>query len=82
MNVYVPERTGTLAADWIVMATGRRSENGLYHALGERGTRVEMIGDAVAPADVRGRLRGAPRRSQALRTMRRRVTAHRRLLAL
>ena len=38
-----------LDADWIVMATGRRSENGLYHALRERGVSVEMIGDAVAP---------------------------------
>ena len=31
------------------MATGRRSENGLYHALRERGVSVEAIGDAVAP---------------------------------
>ena len=36
-------------ADWIVMATGRQSENALYHALRERGASVEMIGDAVAP---------------------------------
>ena len=35
--------------DWIVMATGRRSENGLYHALRGRGVSVEAIGDAVAP---------------------------------
>ena len=33
----------------IVMVTGRRSENGLYHLLRERGTSVEMIGDATAP---------------------------------
>ncbi|QEC49510.1 hypothetical protein FSW04_19350 [Baekduia soli] len=48
-NIYDPERTRELAADWIVMATGRQSENGLYHALRERGVSVEMIGDAVAP---------------------------------
>ena len=49
LNVYATERTMELDADWIVMATGRRSENGLYHALRERGVSVEMIGDAVAP---------------------------------
>ena len=48
-NVYAPDRTVELEADWIVMATGRRSENDLYHRLRERGTSVEMIGDAVAP---------------------------------
>ena len=31
------------------MVTGRRSENGLYHVLRERGVSVEMIGDAIAP---------------------------------
>ena len=49
LNVYATERTMELDADWIVMATGRRSENGLYHALRERDVSVEMIGDAVAP---------------------------------
>ncbi len=49
INVYVPERTTTLQADWIVMNTGRQSENALYHGLRERGASVEMIGDAVAP---------------------------------
>ena len=49
LNVYVPERTTTLEADWIVMDTGRQSENALYHGLRERGASVEMIGDAVAP---------------------------------
>jgi 2,4-dienoyl-CoA reductase-like NADH-dependent reductase (Old Yellow Enzyme family)/thioredoxin reductase len=49
LNVYAPDRTIELDADWIVMATGRRSENALYHALRERGASVEMIGDAVAP---------------------------------
>jgi hypothetical protein len=39
----------TIEADWIVMATGRQSENGLYHLLRERGTSVEGIGDAIAP---------------------------------
>ena len=45
----MPERVTTLEADTIVMVTGRQSENGLYHTLRERGTSVEMIGDAVAP---------------------------------
>jgi uncharacterized FAD-dependent dehydrogenase len=49
LNVYAPDRTMELAADWIVMATGRRSENALYHALRERNASVEMVGDAVAP---------------------------------
>jgi 2,4-dienoyl-CoA reductase-like NADH-dependent reductase (Old Yellow Enzyme family)/thioredoxin reductase len=49
LNVYATDRTIELDADWIVMATGRRSENGLYHALRERHVSVEMIGDAVAP---------------------------------
>ncbi len=49
INVYAPDRVTTLQADWIVMATGRQSENRLYHALRERGTSVEMVGDAVAP---------------------------------
>jgi 2,4-dienoyl-CoA reductase-like NADH-dependent reductase (Old Yellow Enzyme family) len=48
-NVYVPDRSTEVAADWIVMATGRQSENGLYHALRERGVSCEAIGDAVAP---------------------------------
>jgi 2,4-dienoyl-CoA reductase-like NADH-dependent reductase (Old Yellow Enzyme family) len=49
VNVYVPDRVTTLEADWIVMATGRQSENGLYHLLRERGVSVEAIGDATAP---------------------------------
>jgi thioredoxin reductase len=49
INVYMPDRVTNFEADWIVMATGRRSENGLYHLLRERGTSVEMIGDATAP---------------------------------
>ena len=48
-NVYASDRVTTFEADWIVMVTGRRSENGLYHLLRERGTSVEMIGDATAP---------------------------------
>ena len=48
-NVYAPDRTVDVETDWIVMATGRRSENGLYHRLREQGRSVEMIGDAVAP---------------------------------
>ena len=49
LNVYIPERVQTLDAATIVMVTGRRSENALYHALRERGASVEMLGDAVAP---------------------------------
>jgi 2,4-dienoyl-CoA reductase-like NADH-dependent reductase (Old Yellow Enzyme family)/thioredoxin reductase len=48
-NVYAPDRELDVDADWVVMATGRRSENGLYHALREQGRNVEMIGDAIAP---------------------------------
>src|SRR5438105_4683669 len=32
-NVYQPDRREEIAADWIVLATGRRSENGLYREL-------------------------------------------------
>jgi len=49
VNVYAPERETKVEADWIVMVTGRRSENGLYHTLRERGVDVEMVGDAIAP---------------------------------
>jgi thioredoxin reductase len=49
VNVYVPERVTTFEADWIVMATGRQSENGLYHELRGRDVSVEAIGDATAP---------------------------------
>ena len=49
INVYMPDRVTMIEADWIVMATGRQSENGLYHLLRERGTSVEAIGDAIAP---------------------------------
>jgi NADPH-dependent 2,4-dienoyl-CoA reductase/sulfur reductase-like enzyme len=48
-NIYDPGSTRELHADWIVMATGRASENALYHALRARNVSVEMIGDAVAP---------------------------------
>ena len=44
-----PERVDDARGDWIVMETGRQSENALYHGLRERGASVEMIGDAVAP---------------------------------
>ena len=49
LNVYAPDRITELAADAIVMVTGRRSENELYHLLRERGASVETIGDATAP---------------------------------
>jgi len=48
-NVHHEEAVETLKADWIVMATGRRSEDGLYNALKARGVSVETIGDATAP---------------------------------
>ena len=48
-NVYQPDRREEIQADWVVMATGRRSENNLYRELKTRGASVESIGDAVAP---------------------------------
>jgi uncharacterized FAD-dependent dehydrogenase len=48
-NVYQPDRREEIQADWVVLATGRRSENGLYRELKSRGASVEAIGDAVAP---------------------------------
>src|SRR3954452_22092046 len=48
-NVYQPDRKLEVDADWVVMATGRRSENGLYRELKEQDASVEAIGDAVAP---------------------------------
>jgi hypothetical protein len=48
-NVYRPDAKLEVDADWVVMATGRRSENAIYHALRERNVSVEAIGDAVAP---------------------------------
>jgi hypothetical protein len=48
-NVYRPDAKFEVDADWVVMATGRRSENAIYHALRERNVSVEAIGDAVAP---------------------------------
>jgi 2,4-dienoyl-CoA reductase-like NADH-dependent reductase (Old Yellow Enzyme family)/thioredoxin reductase len=49
MNVYKPNDVRALEADWIIMATGRRSENSLYKLLRGRGLSVETIGDATAP---------------------------------
>ena len=48
-NVHHEEAERVLEADWIVMATGRRSENGLGKAMAARGLSVETIGDATAP---------------------------------
>jgi hypothetical protein len=48
-NIYHSEDVRRLSADCIVMATGRRSENALYHLLRGRGVSVETIGDATAP---------------------------------
>ena len=48
-NVHNEEAERTVEADWIVMATGRRSENALKDAVAARGIPVETIGDATAP---------------------------------
>jgi 2,4-dienoyl-CoA reductase-like NADH-dependent reductase (Old Yellow Enzyme family)/thioredoxin reductase len=48
-NVYQPEAKLEVDSDWVVMATGRRSENAIYHGLRARGVSVEAIGDALAP---------------------------------
>jgi thioredoxin reductase len=48
-NVHHEEDVQTLPADWIVMATGRQSENGLYDLVRARGLSAETIGDATAP---------------------------------
>jgi 2,4-dienoyl-CoA reductase-like NADH-dependent reductase (Old Yellow Enzyme family) len=48
-NVHHEEAERTIEADWIVMATGRRSENALKGAVAARGLSVETIGDATAP---------------------------------
>ncbi len=48
-NVHHEAAELTLRADWLVMATGRRSENDLYALCKSRGWSVEMIGDALAP---------------------------------
>jgi 2,4-dienoyl-CoA reductase-like NADH-dependent reductase (Old Yellow Enzyme family)/thioredoxin reductase len=51
-NIYAPSRSRALAADTIVMATARSSENMVYHLLRGRGHSVEAIGCAVAPRTV------------------------------
>ena len=48
-NVHNEKAESVLNADWIVMATGRRSQTALLAPLRERGISVEAIGDAVAP---------------------------------
>jgi 2,4-dienoyl-CoA reductase-like NADH-dependent reductase (Old Yellow Enzyme family)/thioredoxin reductase len=52
VNIYAPSKVRRIAADTIVMATARASENALYHLLRERGRSVEAIGCAVAPRTV------------------------------
>jgi 2,4-dienoyl-CoA reductase-like NADH-dependent reductase (Old Yellow Enzyme family)/thioredoxin reductase len=49
VNVHHPEDVREVPADWVVMATGRRSENALVPLLAERAVSHEAIGDAVAP---------------------------------
>ena len=48
-NVHNEKDKSVLNADWIVMATGRRSETALLAPLQARGVSVEVIGDALAP---------------------------------
>ncbi|MSQ69110.1 MAG: hypothetical protein EXR83_13155 [Gammaproteobacteria bacterium] len=48
-NVHHEAAELALPADWIVMATGRRSENSLFPLLQARGVSAQMIGDAIAP---------------------------------
>lgn len=48
-NLYYQQDDRELAADWIVMVTGRKSANELYGLLRERRVSVETIGDATAP---------------------------------
>jgi hypothetical protein len=48
-NVHNESAELKLPADWIVMATGRRSVNELYPLLKKRNVSVETIGDATAP---------------------------------
>ena len=48
-NLYYAEDERVLSADWIVMVTGRQSENALYRLLRGRRVSVEAIRDAVAP---------------------------------
>ncbi len=48
-NVHHEEAEMEVKADWIVMATGRRSENAFFGLIKERGLSVETIGDATAP---------------------------------
>ncbi|MTD58518.1 oxidoreductase [Amycolatopsis pithecellobii] len=43
------QTTRQLAADWVVMATARRSQDALRAPLQQRGISFEVIGDAVAP---------------------------------
>ena len=66
-NVYQPDRKLEVDADWIVMATGRRSENSLYHALREHGRerRDDRRRDRAA-RDVRSGVRRPPRGAEAL----------------
>jgi hypothetical protein len=49
VNVHHAEGRQELEADAVVMVTGRRSENGLYPLLRERGVSAELVGDAIAP---------------------------------
>ena len=48
-NVHHEKEESELVADWIVMATGRRSVTDLLEPLKKMGISVEAIGDATAP---------------------------------
>jgi len=46
---HTGQTTRELSADWVVMATARRSQDALAEPLRRRGVSFEVIGDAVAP---------------------------------
>ena len=48
-NVHYEANEMEVKADYIVMVTGRQSENELYRLLKERGISTETIGDATSP---------------------------------
>ncbi len=48
-NNFTPDTIETIEADWVILSTGRQSENSLHELFAERGLSVETIGDAVAP---------------------------------
>ena len=67
LNVYQPDRKLDVDADWIVMATGRHSENCALPRAARAGRERRDDRRRDRPArDVRSGVRGPPRRAQAL----------------